>query len=128
MVGSLELLSTPLPSPSASKVTKLLLDTIHLLGGVNVALLQNLGKEKRAAVEELRERVRLAASLSSPADWPPCLAALEALDKGDATPGGINTVEQMVEPWLALTGSLKGLDFLVMIEGALTTDQLRLLN
>lgn len=129
MVGALELSSTPLPSPCAAEVTKLLLDTIRSLGGVHVALVQTLGKEKRAAVEELLERVRLATLLgSSPADWPPCFAALEKLAKGDATSGDTAQVEQLVEPWLAAAGSLKGVDLLAVLHGVIQPDQRRRLD
>jgi ATP-dependent helicase HrpB len=129
MVGALELSSTPLPCPCAAEVTKLLLDTIRSIGGVHVALVQTLGKEKRAAVEELLERVRLATLLGgSPADWPPSFAALEKLAKGDATSGDTAQVEQLVEPWLAAAGSLKGVDVLAVLKGVIQPDQRRHLD
>ena len=123
MVGSLELASTPLPSPSGAEVTKILLETIRSLGGVSVALIQNLPKGKRAELEGLRERVRLAASLSRSSDWPSCFAALDALDSGNSTQADIEATETLVEPWLVPAGSLKGVDILEVLKGALSTDQ-----
>ena len=123
MVGSLELASTPLPTPSGDEVTKILLETIRSLGGVGVALVQNLSKKKSAELEGLRERVRLAASLSDPSDWPSCFAALDALDSGNSTNADIEATEAMVEPWLAAAGSLKAVDILEILKGSLTSDQ-----
>jgi len=123
MVGSLELRSTPLPKPSSDEVAKILLKTIRSLGGVNNALLQNLSGKEKAEVENLRERVRLAASLSSSSNWPPCFASLDAMDRGEASPNDISDSEKLVEPWLAPVGSLKGISMLEVLQGALSADQ-----
>jgi ATP-dependent helicase HrpB len=127
MVGSsLELESTPLAKPSAAEVTKILMEVIRSLGGVRTALLQNtMSKKKTIDVEGLRERVRLAASLSNPIseEWPCCFAALDALDHGTATRADTEATERLVEPWLASAGSLKGVDMLQVLQGALSTTQ-----
>jgi ATP-dependent helicase HrpB len=124
MVGSLELSSTPMPSPPCDEVRKLLLDTIRELGGVSAALLQKMPKDKRAEVEELRERVRLAVSLGSTSNWPPYFAALDAIDKDEGTPDDNKLLEELVEPWLAPAGSLKGISLFDILAGSLTSEQI----
>jgi len=128
MVGTLEVSSTPLPTPSRNEVTKILLGVIRSLGGVSSAFIQNLSKKKRTELEDLRERVRLAISLSSPEDWPACFASLDALESGNATKADIEATESVVEPWLASAGSLKGVDILEILKGALNPDQYRQLQ
>lgn len=128
MVGSLVLASTPLPSPPAAEVTKILMETIRSLGGVSISLVQNLPKKKTIELEGLRERVRLAVSLSDPSDWPSCFPALDALDNGDFTQSHIDATESVVEPWLAPAGSLKGVDVLEVLKGSLTTAQFMQIN
>jgi ATP-dependent helicase HrpB len=124
MVGSLELSSTPMPAPPSDEVSKILLDTIRELGGVYVALLQKLPKDKRAEVEELRERVRLAVSLDSTSSWPPYFAAMDAIDKDMGTPGDSKLLEELVEPWLAPAGSLKGISLFDILARSLTSEQI----
>eukprot|EP00977_Amphora_coffeiformis_P011440 scaffold2767_cov177-Amphora_coffeaeformis.AAC.14 len=127
-VGSLELRSTPLPKPSSDEVTKILLKTIRSLGGVKNALLENLSGKQKLEVGNLRERVRLATSLGSSSDWPACFAALDAMDRDEPSPTDINVSEQLVEPWLAPAGSLKGIAMLEVLQGTLSTDRLMQLN
>ena len=128
MVGALELSSTPLPTPSAEEVTEILFDIIRSQGGVFCAFVQNLPKPKRAELEGLRERVRLAIMLSSAEDWPACFTSLDALEEGNATQADVETTESIVELWLAPAGSLKGVDILEVLEGTLSSDQHRQLQ
>lgn len=123
-VGALELSSTPLPSPPPEEAVTLLLDTIRTLGGVSNSLVQPLSKEKRAAVDGLRERVRLAVRLSSSAGmWPTCFAALDAQEGNCATQNDEDALEALVEPWLAAAGSLKKVDVLQALLGSITNHQ-----
>lgn len=124
MVGSLELSSIPLPAPAGEQVTKILLDTIRQLGGVHVALIQNMPRDKRSEVEELRERVRLAKKLGSQSHWPSCFAALDSLEKGEGDFSHSSDLEQLIEPWLAPAGSLKAINVLEILKGSLTVDQI----
>ncbi|CAB9528232.1 ATPdependent RNA helicase [Seminavis robusta] len=123
-VGSLELSSTPLPAPTAEARSEILLETIRQLGGVSTALLQNIPRDKRTEIEELRERVRLAVSLDSGSDWPLCFAALDAIEKGEGKPSDINQLEELVEPWLSSAESLKSLNLFKILAGSLTPDQI----
>ena len=127
-VGALELLSTPLPKPPPAQATAVLLDTLRGLGGVSAALLRPLPPKKAEVVEELRQRVRLAAELSSADEWPPCFAALDNVDNKCASQDDVDVLEALVEPWLAAAGALKRVDFPEALRGALTHDQCRRLD
>jgi ATP-dependent helicase HrpB len=127
MVGALELRSTPLSSPSGAEVSRILLETIRSLGGVDRALLQNMPQDKRASVEDLRQRVRLAMTLDSHSDWPSCFLVLDKLHNGTATEEDVSDIEALVEPWLSSERSLK-VDFLEILRGSFSNDQLVRLN
>jgi ATP-dependent helicase HrpB len=122
-VGAIELSSTPLPTPSGVEVTKILMDTIRSFGGVNAALVQTLSIEKRTALHEFRERIRLALLIDKAADFPACFTALDAIDSGVASNEDIEITEKLVEPWLASAGSLKAVDLLGILVGCLTNEQ-----
>ena len=125
-VGSLELSSTPLPSPSTEAVTRVLLETIKKLGGVNVALVQSQSKKKKQAIDGLRERVGLAVKMTSPEEWPGCF---EQLDNGDFKHSvDEDVLMSLVEPWLAVTSSLKSLDIYQILLASFSVDQLSRLN
>lgn len=123
MVGTLELSSTPLPTPSTEEVAAVLLDTIRSLGGVNAALLKPLAKEKFGEIQDLRERVRLATKLSEEPDWPSCFAALDAHDDDCATIDDAEVLEALVEPWLGAAGSLKKIAFLDILLNSMSIEQ-----
>jgi ATP-dependent helicase HrpB len=127
-VGSLELSSTPLPSPPPEEATAVLLEAIRSIGGVSAAILQTLSKDKRIAVEQLRERVRLSLKLSNGSQCHPCFAALDAIDDMSATEKHIEVLEALVEPWLASAGSLKKIDLLKILVGSMTIDEARALD
>ena len=127
-VGSLELSSTPLPSPPPEEAALALLEAIRSLGGVSAAILQTLSKEKRLPVEELRERVRLSQKISNESQWHPCFAALDAIDDKSATQEHIEGLEALVEPWLASASSLKKINLLEILVGTMTVDEARALD
>ena len=126
-VGSLELSSTPLPSPSTEAVTRVLMETIEKLGGVNAALVQTQSKKKKQAIDDLRERVGLAIKMTSPEEWPECF---EQLDNDDSKNGTVDEdiLMSLVEPWLAVASSLKSLDMHEILRASLSTDQLSRLS
>jgi ATP-dependent helicase HrpB len=126
-VGSLELASTPLPTPPAYKAASILLETIRGIGGVS-ALLQMLSKDSREKVDELLCRVGLARKLSRTSSWPPGFAALDAQRNGAGTVEDAAILEDLVEPWLSVAGSLKKLNLLDALLGSLPIDQLRQLD
>ena len=125
MVGSLELSSTPLPSPPPEEISKILLETIRSMGGVKTAILDTLSKDNRASVDELRARVRLATSLGSFSQSPSAFTALDALDDGSAAESAeqIKVTEELIEPWLASAGSLKKLNLHEILQASLSCDQ-----
>ena len=128
-VGTLELSSMPLPSPSADQVTSILKDTIQYLGGIHAALVQTLAPEKRRRVDELCSRVRLATKLSKNEgdnngnSWPDCFAALDAQASRAATEKDDAVLQNLVDPWLSGCGSLKKVDILDVLHGALSPEQ-----
>lgn len=128
MVGALELSSTPLPAPSGEQVAEVLLDTIRSLGGVHVALLQSLPKEKKASTQQLRERVRLAIESSSLDCWPPYFSAWDAVERGEDEPNDTAVLEELIEPWLASAGSIKALDLMEILLSVFAPDQLMQLD
>jgi HrpA-like RNA helicase len=87
-----------------------------------------LSKENREKVDELRGRVGLAQKLSRISSWPPGFAALDAQSNGTGTLEDVAILEDLVEPWLAVVGSLKKLDLLGALLSSLPTDQLRQLD
>jgi ATP-dependent helicase HrpB len=120
-IGSLELDSTPLPSPSPEKVTEILKETINSLGDFDRALTQTMGPEERAKVENLFQRVRLAAKLTRDDDksWPSVfLSPDNPDDEGNEGAWGA-----LVEPWLAAAGSLKKVDLLTILQSSLSPEQ-----
>ena len=130
-VGSLELASNPLPQPSAEQIASALIDTIRNIGGVYPAMVQTLSAEKRQQVDELRSRVRLATKLSESDDsslWPACFAALDNQTVKSVSSETTTILEELIAPWLAAAGSLKGLDFYEILYGSLTPDQQRQLD
>ena len=121
-IGHIELSSTPLPSPPADKIASVLLDTIRHIGGVSDALLKPLAKERRAKVELLRDRVRLAYELSSKEErdfFPPYFAALDAQEEGDGDETDALLLEEMVEPWLWACSSIASLNLHEILMSAL---------
>jgi len=127
-VGSLQLSSSPLPSPSPEKVTEALFGAIALLGGVGTALMQNQSKKNLAAISELRHRVRLARQLSNDEEWPQCFTALDAIDTKSGKEKDEDELKLLVEPWLSAAGSIKAIDFLQILQASLAADQERVLN
>ncbi len=117
-VGSLELSSSPLPSPQPEEVSGILMDTITSLGGVNKALLSMQSKKNIQAITDLRQRIRLARKLTSDDEWPACFAALDKYsDENEEILLGL------VEPWLAAAGSLKAVDMLQILESSIDPSQ-----
>jgi ATP-dependent helicase HrpB len=129
-VGALELASNPLPAPSAEQTVEVLKETIQSMGGVYASLLQTLAPDKRQQLDELCNRVRLAAKLSGndAAIWPSCFSALDAQASGLARDGDNAVLEEVVEPWLAAAGSLKKVDMHSILLGSLTPDLQRQLD
>lgn len=121
-VGSLVLSSVPLPSPSPDEVTDVLLEAIDSLGGLP-ALITMQSKKNYAAIIELLQRVRLARQLSSDDDWPSCFASLDAIQDGKGTTEDDELLTSLIEPWLTVAGSVKGLDMLNILLNSLSPDQ-----
>jgi len=121
-VGSLELSSSPLPSPSPDEVADVLLDTIDSLGGVP-ALIPMQSKKDVVAIVELRQRIRLARKLSSDDDWPSCFAGLDAIENGTGTAEDTQMSISLVGPWLAAAGSIKAIDMLQILQSSLSAEQ-----
>ena len=130
MVGSFKLTSNPLPAPSAEQVVEVLKETIQSMGRVNASLLHPLVTDKRQQLDELCNRVRLAAKLSGDdaVAWPSCFSALDAQASGLARDGDNAVLEEVVEPWLAAAGSLKKVDMHSILLGSLTPDLQRQLD
>lgn len=121
-IGDIELSSTPLPSPPADEVASVLLDTIRQLGGVSEALLKPLSKSKRAEVDLLRDRVRLAYDLTPVEEreyFPPYFAALDAQERGGGDKTDAPLLEELVEPWLGACSSLASVDLYEILVNAL---------
>jgi ATP-dependent helicase HrpB len=133
-VGVLELSSTPLSTPPQEQVSAVLQEAIRAEGGVSEALWKPLSKDRRRAIDDLRERVRLARQLSNNHNnsekdcWPSCFAALDAQAEKRATKREDDILEDMVEPWLGASSSLANVDLLQVLLGALTNDQRRQLD
>jgi len=122
MIGSLELDSTPMPMPSPEKVTSILKETISSLGGYYIALMQTLAPEKRTKVESLIQRVRLAVRVKRDDDedlWP-IVFSTSYDSSGDEYE---REWEALVEPWLAVAGSLKNVDLLHILEQSFSPEQ-----
>jgi ATP-dependent helicase HrpB len=117
-----------LSSPPPEEAAAALLEAIRSLGGVSAAILQTLSKDKRLAVEELRERVRLSRKISNENQWHPCFAALDAIEDKIATQEHIEGLEALVEPWLASASSLKKIDLLEILVASMTIDETRALD
>lgn len=127
MIGSLELESTPLPSPPVDKVVEILKETIQKLGGYSAALSSTLGPEKQAQVQDLRQRVRLASKLTTneATEWPACFSALDKEIQGDDEE---RILEHIVDPWLAVSASLKKIDLFEILMSSLTPEQQKQLD
>ena len=121
-VGSLELRSSPLPTPSGEEVCRVLKRTIRDLGGVHAFLIQSASADKRDLILEFCNKIRLATSLSTHEEWPDFVAALDAEAKGEATEDQSSSLEELVEPWLASAGSLKKLDLYQILTSHLSMD------
>jgi len=121
-VGSIELASTPLPTPPAEEVAAALLDAIRKLGGVFDALVKPLSRDRREKLDELRDRVRLAYSLSSrdeQAFWPPYFEALDAQAEVRSGEADEQVLEELVQPWLGACTSLSDVDLHAILTGSL---------
>ena len=127
-VGSLELSSTPIEAPSSEEITETLVQTIVAQGGVNKAILQNQSKQSKIAIDELRNRIRIASKLSQAQTWPECFVALESMDESQATEVEEEILLDIVEPWLSAAGSLKNLNMCDILLSTLTPDQRRYLD
>jgi hypothetical protein len=130
MVGSFKLASNPLPAPSAEQVVEVLKETIQSMGGVNASLLHPLVTDKRQQLDELCNRVPLAAKLSGDdaVTWPSCFSTFDAQASGLARDCDNAVLEEVVEPWLAAAGSLKKVDMHSILLGSLTPDLQRQLD
>ncbi len=117
-VGSLEISSSPLPSPQPDEVSGILMDTITSLGGVSKALLSIQSKKNIAAITDLRQRIRLARRLTSDDAWPSCFAALDEYNDENE-----EVLLHLVEPWLAAAGSLKAINMLQILESSIDPSQ-----
>ena len=122
-VGSLELSSSPIQGASSEDVTKVLLQTIVSLGGVNRALIHNQSKKYKNTLNELRGRIRLAAKLSQSSRWPDCFSALDSADDKTATSLEEELLIDVVEPWLSAAGSLKNVNIYDILLSSLSPDQ-----
>lgn len=118
-VGSLELSSTPLPTPSPEEMVKVLQETIQDLGGPHAALVQTLSPDKRKKLDELCSRVRLAAANSKDTTEYVCFSALNADASGSGNIEDQALLDELLEPWLAAAGSLKRLDLYEILWGSL---------
>lgn len=135
-VGSIELSSSPLPSPSPDEVSQALLDAMkNDLGGIDNALLKFLAPNERTRVEELISRIRFDKELTEDADWPQCFDAfnLNSSDGGVADDGldferKNEILTELVEPWLGSAKSLKELNTFDILSSALSPEQQRYLN
>ena len=123
-VGSLELSSSPLPSPPPAAVSNALLTAIESLGGVNVALLQSQSKRNLSAIAAIRRRIAVARKLTSDDEWPGCFAALDDIDDKKGTDEDEDMLVELVKPWLAAAGSIKGVDMHEILKSSLSPDQL----
>jgi len=138
-VGSIELSSAPLPSPSPDEVSKALLEAMNKdLGGIANALLKFLAPKEKSTVDELITRIRLDKELTRDENnWPQCFEAFDAntSDNGGlADKNGLNSSTQneiltdLVEPWLGSVKSLKELKTLDILRSTLSPEQQKYLD
>ncbi|KAL7469346.1 hypothetical protein ACHAXS_009610 [Conticribra weissflogii] len=121
-VGSLELTSTPLPSPGAHEVSNALIDAIKSIGGVTF-MIPMQSKTDIAEILQLRNRVRLATKLSSDEImWPACFACLDSIDGGHGNPNDEDVLLDLIEPWLASASSVKSINLLSILQSTLTAE------
>ena len=135
-VGSIELSTSPLPSPSPDDVSQTLLDAMKDdLGGIANALLKFLDPKKKARVEELISRICFDKELAEDTDWPQCFDAINVnfpngriAEKGLDSESENEILTELVEPWLGSVKSLKELDTLDILRSTLSPEQQRYLD
>jgi len=124
-VGSLELSSQPMPSPSAEDTTKVLLQTIRDLGGVYLAIVKGIPTKISPKIEALRERVRMAITYETGQHFD-VFEALDSQAQGTVTPNQNRLLEKTIEPWLGAAGSLKQIqiEFYQILSSSIPVDAL----
>jgi ATP-dependent helicase HrpB len=135
-VGSIELSSAPLPSPSPDEVSKALLEAMNKdLGGIANALLKFLAPKEKSTVDELITRIRLDKELTRDENWPQCFEAFDAnTSDGSIVENGLDSSAQneiltdLVEPWLGSVKSLKELKTLDILRSTLSPEQRKYLD
>ena len=138
-VGSIELSSAPLPSPSPGEVSKALLEAMNKdLGGIANALLKFLTPKDKSTVDELITRIRLDKELTRDENnWPQCFEAFDASTSDNGSLAGNNGLDSstqneiltdLVEPWLGSVKSLKELKTLDILRSTLSPEQQKYLD
>ena len=135
-VGSIELSSSPLPSPSPDQVSEALLDAMkNDLGGIANAMVKFLDPKERARVEALISRIHFDRELIEDADWPQCFDAININSSdGGAAENGLDSetenqiLTELLEPWLGSVKSLKELNTLEILRSTLSQEQQRYLD
>ena len=101
--------------------------TIKKLGGVNTALVQTQSKKNTQRLNDLRERVLLAVKMTSADEWPMYFELLGDRD-GIINEDEENELLSLIEPWLAVSSSLKGIDLYAILLASFSPHQLSRLD